>query len=55
MKSKPRKSFFIVQENSLYLYPIAFCLLPLAFFSNSCVYNPDTNALIIDQCLLLHL
>ncbi|NEO47547.1 MAG: hypothetical protein F6K55_26865 [Moorea sp. SIO4A3] len=27
------------------LLPLAFCLLPFAFLSNTCVDNPDTNAL----------
>ncbi|AOY85000.2 element excision factor XisH family protein [Moorena producens JHB] len=32
MRCKPRRSFFIVQQNSGFLAPLAFCLLPLASF-----------------------
>ncbi|NEO45414.1 MAG: hypothetical protein F6K55_15270 [Moorea sp. SIO4A3] len=27
------------------LFPIAYCLLPIAFFYNTCVDNLDTNAI----------
>ncbi|WP_424099914.1 hypothetical protein [Moorena producens] len=45
MRCKPVWSCFLVQSNSVFLSPLAFCLLPVAFFSKKCVYNRDKNTL----------
>lgn len=45
MSCKPMRSFLRLLKNPVSLFPIAYCPLPIAFLPDSCVHDPNKNAI----------